>query len=65
MGYIYVWVWLFDEAFAIELLQFKIPFEKYDSKFNMVILSVPDEGLFQKRVVRTKFDIYVFSSPGL
>jgi hypothetical protein len=31
---------------------------------NLSILNVPDEGLFQKRVVRTKFDIYVFSSPG-
>jgi len=24
-------------------------------------LSVPDEGIFQKRVVRTKYDIYVFN----
>ena len=32
---------------------------------NLSILNVPEEGLFQKRVVRTKFDIYVFSSPGL
>jgi hypothetical protein len=28
---------------------------------NLSILSVPDE-LFQKRVVRTKFDIYVLAS---
>ena len=26
-----------------------------------LILCVPDEGHFQKRVVRTKFDIYVFT----
>ena len=32
---------------------------------NLSILNVPDEGLFQKRVVRTKFYIYVFRSPDL
>ena len=34
---------------------------------NLSTLNVPDEWLFQKRVVRTKFDIYVFmyASPGV
>jgi hypothetical protein len=39
MGYIYICEFGYlMRPFATELLQFKIPFEKYDSIFNMVIL---------------------------
>ena len=40
--------------FAIELLQFKIPFEKYDSKFNMVILSLKYMYILQFKINRSK-----------